>query len=147
MKVKDIPIIKDDVVDHCINMVMKDGKKSQARKRLSRALYLVYLNKRKNPVEILKDCLDNLAPLMKTKTMKTGFAKNVTVPMPLSQRQRNRIAFQWILEGSDKRKSNDISVRLSEEILSVYEGKSSGFEKKALMHKQSVAHRGYLKLK
>ncbi|ANZ74826.1 BA75_01445T0 [Komagataella pastoris] len=147
LKSKPIPLKNDPLIEHCTNLIMKDGLKYKANQYLSKALYLVFLQKRKDPVELLRGCLDSLGPLCSTKTMKTGFAKNVTVPVPLSTRQRNRLAFKWILEGSDKRASKDFSVRLAEEIVSVIDGKSSGFEKRSLMHKQAALHRAYLKLK
>ncbi|ODV94818.1 hypothetical protein PACTADRAFT_44127 [Pachysolen tannophilus NRRL Y-2460] len=143
---KDLPLLNDEVVEHCINIIMRNGKKQQARKYLSQALYLIYLQLRTNPVLVLKDCLDKLGPLITTRTLKTGFAKNVTIPSPLNKKQRDRIAFTWMLEGSDKRASHDFSVRLSEEILSVHEGKSSGFEKRQQMHRAAALHRAFLKL-
>ncbi|KAH3680159.1 hypothetical protein WICPIJ_008372 [Wickerhamomyces pijperi] len=147
LKDKPIPMKHDPVVSHCINMIMKDGKKSKATKYLTRALYIVRLKTREDPVEILKETLDKLGPLMETKTYKTRIAKNLVVPVPLTERQRFRRAFLWILEGSDKRRSKDFSVRLGEEIVEAYNGKSSGYEKRLQLHKSAILHRAYVKLR
>lgn len=143
---KSIPIISDPVIDNFTNLIMRHGKKSKARKILSRALYIVYLKTRRDPLEILHETLDKLGPLMSTKVQKTGAAKNRTVPYPLNTRQRNRFAITWILQGADKKRSSDYSVRLAEEIISAFEGKSSGYDRKAQMHKAAMAHRAYIKL-
>ena len=140
------PSHKDEVLELCVNLIMKNGKKDQARKFVNRALYLIYLKTRSNPVDILKSALDTAAPLVITKTVKTGFAKNFIVPVPLTSRQRNRMAFLWILDSSDSRASNDFSVRLAEEILNVSEGNSRIMEKKALSHKLAIANRSYLRI-
>ncbi|ODV84204.1 hypothetical protein CANARDRAFT_29359 [[Candida] arabinofermentans NRRL YB-2248] len=146
LKSKYLPNTKDEVLDLCVNLIMKDGLKQKARKYLNRALYLLFLETRKNPVDLLKEALDIAAPLVITKTVKTGFAKNFTVPVPLTPRQRNRMAFLWILDASDSRTSNDFSVRLSEEILTVVQGKSRILDKRTLNHKAAIANRAYLKI-
>lgn len=144
---KPIPQKIDSVVQHCTNMIMKDGKKAKAERIMARALYIVRLQLREDPVEVLKKTLDQLGPLMELKTYKTRVAKNLTVPVPLNERQRNRRAFLWIIEGSEKRRSKDFAVRLGEEIISAYEGKSSGYDKRLQMHKAAMLHRAYIKLR
>ncbi|VEU21819.1 DEKNAAC102335 [Brettanomyces naardenensis] len=146
LKGKPLPTHKDEVLDLCVNLIMKDGKKDKARKYLNRALYLIYLKTRSDPVELLKKALDTAAPLVITKTVKTGFAKNYIVPVPLTARQRNRMAFLWILEASDSRASNDFPVRLAEEIMNVYSGNSKILEKRVLSHKLAIANRSYLRI-
>lgn len=143
---KKVPLPKDPMIENFTNLIMRHGKKSKAHKILSRALYIVYLKTRKDPMEVLTETLDKLGPLMSTKVEKTGAAKNRTVPYPLNQRQRNRYAITWILEGAEKKKSSDYSVRLAEEILSAFEGKSSGYDRKAQMHKTAMAQRAYIRL-
>lgn len=146
LKGKPLPQHRDEVLDLCVNLIMKGGKKDQARKYLNRALYIIYLKTRTDPVQLLKKALDTAAPLVITKTVKTGFAKNYIVPVPLSARQRNRMAFLWILDSSDSRASNDFAVRLAEEILNVYNGNSRILEKRVLSHKLAIANRSYLRI-
>lgn len=143
---KAVPLPSDPVIDNFANLIMRDGKKTRARKQLSRALYIVYLKTRQDPVKLLYETLDKLGPLFHTKVQKTGTAKSRTVPFPLDKRQRNRYAILWILEGSKKKKSLDFSVRLAEEIISAWEGKSSGYDKKTQLHKSAIAHRAYIQL-
>lgn len=143
---KAVPLPSDPVIDNFANLIMRDGKKTRARKQLSRALYIVHLKTRQDPVKLLYETLDKLGPLFHTKVQKTGTAKSRTVPFPLDKRQRNRYAILWILEGSKKKKSLDFSVRLAEEIISAWEGKSSGYDKKMQLHKNAIAHRAYIQL-
>lgn len=146
---KEIPMPqrKDPILEHVTNMIMRHGKKQLAERKLSRALYIVYCKTRKDPIEILKKSLDDLAPLMVVKTFNTGVAKSAIIPVPLNQRQRNRLAWKWITESANKRISSDFSVRLGEELISVNNGSSAGFEKRDQLHKTAIAHRSYIKLK
>lgn len=141
-----VPLLSDPLVDNMVNLIMRHGKKSSARKVVNRALYIVYLKTRKDPLEVLYETIDKLAPLTDTKTQKTGTAKNKTVPYPLTTRQRNKYAIVWILEGARNKKSPTLSVRLAEEILSAYDGKSAGFAKKAQMHKLAVSQRATVRI-
>lgn len=146
LKTKKLPLPFNPILENFTNLIMRDGRKTKARKILSRAMYIVYLKTRKDPVTYVEDTLDRLGPLMATKVEKTGVAKNRVVPYPLNERQRIRYAVVWILQGAEKKKSPDYSVRLAEEIMAAYEGKSSGFDRKAQMHKSAMAHRAYIRL-
>lgn len=143
---KKIPLPNEPMIENFTNLIMRHGKKLKAHKVLSRALYMVYLHTRQDPMRVLAETLDRLGPLMTTKVEKTGAAKNRTVPVPLNQRQRNRYAITWLLEGAAKKKSSDLSVRLADELIAAYEGKSSGYDRKAAMHKQAIAQRAYIRL-
>lgn len=146
---KDLPLPprKDPVLEHVTNMIMRHGKKQVAERIISRALHLVYCQTRKDPVELLKKSLDEMAPLMVVKTFSTKVAKSAVIPVPLNQRQRNRIAWKWIVEGANKRVSSDFAVRLGEELVAVSKSIGSGFDKRDQIHKMAIAHRAYIKLK
>ncbi|ABN65229.1 predicted protein [Scheffersomyces stipitis CBS 6054] len=143
---KGVPLKSDPTVDNLINLIMRHGKKATAQRTVSRALYIIQLKTRKDPVETLKETLDKLGPLVTTRVVQTGTAKNKVVPVPLNQRQRNRFAITWILDGCKKKKSPDLAVRLAEEIIAAYEGKSSGYDRKAQMHKLAMQQRAYITL-
>lgn len=146
---KNIPLPKknDPVLQHLTNMIMRDGKKQVAEKFMSRALYLVFLQTRKDPIDLLKTSLDDLAPLMILKTFSTGVAKAAVIPVPLNKRQRTRVAWKWVIDASKQRASNDFAVRLAEEIVAVSKGIGPAFDRRDQIHKTAIAHRAYIKLK
>ncbi|KAG7660925.1 uncharacterized protein J8A68_005600 [[Candida] subhashii] len=143
---KQVPLLSDPDVDNLVNLVMRHGQKGAARKIVARAFYIVQLKTREDPVKIWKETLDKLAPLVKTRSMATKVAKSRVVPIPLSERQRHRYAITWILDASANKKSPDMAVRLAEEIISAWNGKSSGYDKKAQMHKTATQQRSYIVL-
>ena len=146
---KGVPLPKrqDPILQQITNIIMRDGKKQVAERIISRALYLTFLQTRKDPIELLKKSLDELAPLMLVKTFNTGVAKAAVVPVPLSKRQRTRIAWKWVIDASKGRASSDFAVRLAEEIVAVSKGLGSAFDKRDQIHKTAIAHRSYIKLK
>ena len=99
-----------------------------------RQLYLVYCQTRQDPIQALEKSLDELAPLMITKTFNTGVAKASVIPVPLNKRQRNRIAWNWIVQSANQRVSGDFAVRLGEELTAITKGTSSAFETVSYTH-------------
>lgn len=146
LKHKAIPLRNDETINYLTNIIMKNGLKARAQRTISQALYLVHLKTRLDPIEQLKDVLDRMGPLMKLRRYTDGGARSEMVPAPLTERQRIRQAWLWILEAAKKRGSKDFSVRLSEEILAAIQGKSPGFEKKIQQHKLAIVNRSYISL-
>lgn len=148
LKVKGAPIPskQDSTINYLTNLIMRDGKKARAEKLMSQALYLVHLKKRTDPVQLLKDIIEKMAPLVKLKRYTDGGARAELVPIPLSEKQRIRQAWTWILESANKRPSKDFSVRLAEEIISAANEKSPGFEKRTQQHKVAIVNRSFIKL-
>ncbi|PRT56542.1 37S ribosomal protein S7, mitochondrial [Wickerhamiella sorbophila] len=146
LKDKAIAPMMDETMEYLVGVITRHGKKARARRYLSEALYLVYLQTRQDPVKQLKHVLEKMGPLIRMKRFSDGGARAELVPLPLSERQRMRQAWDWILEASDRRQSRSFSVRLSEEILSAIQGKSPGFEKKVTVHKTAITNRAYISL-
>lgn len=146
IKDKPIPLRNDPTINYLTNLIMKSGMKARAEKKMSQALYLVHLKTRNDPVALLKNILARMAPLMKLKRYTDGGARAELVPTPLSEKQRNRQAWLWILEAANKRPSKDFSVRLANEILAASEGNSPGFEKRIQQHRLAIVNRSFVKL-
>lgn len=147
-RVKSMPIPSkhDETMNYLTNLIMKDGKKARAEKLMAQALYLVHLQLREDPVIVVKNILVSMAPLVKLKRYTDGGARAELVPVPLTDRQRTRQAWLWILEAANKRASKDFSVRLAEEILAAHNGNSPGFEKRNQQHKLAVVNRAFVRM-
>jgi small subunit ribosomal protein S7 len=141
-----IPSKRDETLAYLVKLTMRHGRKERTQKYVSRALHLVYLKIRTDPLPVLKEVLDKMAPIARMKRWSDGGARAELVPVPLTERQRFRTAWSWILESSRKRPSKDFAVRLSEEIMSAINGKSPGYDKKATIHKTAVVNRSYISL-
>lgn len=101
-----------------------------------------------NPVLYLTLAIDSVAPLLRIRSQKgaAGGGVALQIPVPLGLRQRRRTAVQWILDAVDKKKSRgsgrgQFAQRVAEEIISVVEGKSTAWDRRALIHKTATAAR------
>lgn len=71
---------------------------------------------------------------------------SLPIPVPLSLRQRRRTAIMWVLDSALKKKSRGsgptmFAQRFADEIISVVEGKSSVWDKRAMVHKSATSAR------
>ena len=94
------------------------------------------------PVTMLKYCLTQLGPVCKTRGVPGPGGKRVLIPRALNRRQRNNMAWKWILEASWKRQAREQSIRLYEELLKVYDGSSLLYAKRDLCHVECIQNRG-----
>lgn len=140
-----IPARTDPTIQYLTNVIMRHGRKARAQRIMSEALYLVQLKKRTDPVQLLKDTLEKMAPILRLRRYTDGGARAEMIPVPLNERQRLRNAWTWIVEASDKRQSKSFSVRLAEEIIVASNGSGPGYEKKESVHKAGIAARSFIK--
>lgn len=71
---------------------------------------------------------------------------SLPIPVPLSLRQRRRTAIMWVLDTVLKKKSRGsgptmFAQRFADEIISVVEGKSGVWDKRAMVHKSATSAR------
>lgn len=127
--------------DHLINMIMKDGRKNQARRHFYQAVELAQVMLKADPLPLLKEVFDDVAPVCVIKSTPVG-ARKVQYPVPITERQRRRIVWKWSVDNAEKRPNRSFSVRLGEEIASVIKSKGSALmEKTLVIHNLAVANR------
>jgi small subunit ribosomal protein S7 len=73
------------------------------------------------------------------------------IPAPLGQRQRRRIAINWILSTAAKKRSSGsgkgmFAMKVASELVSVIEGRSPVWERRNAIHKLGVSARANLVL-
>ena len=101
-----------------------------------------------DPIRYLTLAIDSVAPLMKIKKLAgaAGGGQALQIPSPLSLRQRRRTAIMWIIDTAAKKNSKGsgrglFAQKVAEEVVSVVEGKSGAWDKRALAHKLATANR------
>ena len=107
-----------------------------------------------NPILYMTLAIDSVAPLFRVKYVRKliGGGVALAVPVPLSTKQRRRQAFVWVLDAASKRKMSGsgrwrFAQKVAEEIIAVAEGRSGIWERRSIVHKNSVAARANLNKK
>jgi len=104
-----------------------------------------------DPVRYLALAVDSVAPLVRIARHAgiLGGGQLMDVPMPLRQRQRRRVAFQWILDAVERRPSRgsgrrQFPHRIAEEVVAVAEGRSAVWARRLEVHKTATTARANL---
>jgi small subunit ribosomal protein S7 len=104
-----------------------------------------------DPIRYLTIAIDSVAPLVRIRSQKgaAGGGAALQIPVPLGLRQRRRQAVQWILDAVKKKNSRgsgrgQFAQRVAEELIGCVEGRSSAWEKRALVHKNGTSARANL---
>lgn len=118
------PRYNDLVLAKFINCVMYQGKKSVAQRVVYGAIDKIDERLGKEPkgdhvpesgVEVFRRAIDNIRPPVEVRSKRVGGA-NYQVPMPVSRRRQQSLAFRWIINAARSEKGRPMADRLAGEL-------------------------------
>jgi len=136
-KIKPDPKFNSILVAKFINQVMKNGNKSKAQKIVYSAL-----NNFKDPVESLKQAIENVGPEMEITSRRIGGA-NYQIPKPVQDKRKTTLAMRWILEATRSKKGVPMHKKLQEEIKLAIEKQGEAMRKRQNVHKMAEANKAF----
>ncbi|OGW72346.1 MAG: 30S ribosomal protein S7 [Omnitrophica bacterium GWA2_52_12] len=141
-KIDPDPRFNDKIVAKLINIVMERGKKSTAKGIVYGAMDIVKEKTGKEPLEVLKQAVDNVRPLLETKSRRVGGA-TYQVPMTVRPDRGYTLALRWMRLYSRQRKGKPMMVKLAQEILDSYQKTGTSFKKREDIHKMAESNRAF----
>ena len=136
------PRYGDLLVAKFINIVMECGKKSIAERIVYDALDIVKEKTAKEPLEVYRASLDNVRPLLETKSRRVGGA-TYQVPVSVSEDRGYSLALRWIRSFSRERKGKPMHEKLAQEIIDGFNKTGPSIKKREDMHKMAEANRAF----
>jgi small subunit ribosomal protein S7 len=136
------PRYGDFLVAKFINIVMECGKKSVAERIVYAALDIVKEKTAKEPLEVFRAALDNVRPLLETKSRRVGGA-TYQVPVSVSEDRGYSLALRWIQSYSRERKGKPMHEKLAQEIIDGFNKTGPSIKKREDMHKMAEANRAF----
>lgn len=141
-KINADPIYNDLVVAKMINMVMLTGKKSVAENIVYGAFEIIGKKIGKEPLEVFKQAVDNVRPLLETKSRRVGGA-TYQVPVSVPPERGTSLAMRWIRNYARDRKGKPMKIKLAEEIIDSYNRTGTSMKKKEDTHKMAESNRAF----
>ena len=136
------PRYNDLLVAKFINIVMECGKKSTAERIVYDALEIVKEKTSTEPLEVFRAALDNVRPLLETKSRRVGGA-TYQVPVSVSEERGYSLALRWIRSYSRDRKGKPMHEKLAQEIIDGFNKTGPSVKKREDMHKMAEANRAF----
>ena len=129
-------------LDKIINYIMKDGKKSVAKKIYQDMLWEIKSNWHMNPQIVVETAIDNAAPSMMIKSKRLWWSI-YQVPVEVKQSKKLFYAMRWILEAVRAKKGKPMYKKLAEEILAAYSNQGVAVKKKEETHRMAEANKAF----
>jgi len=139
------PVYGDKKVTKFVNHLMYDGKKSIAFDIFYDALKTVKVklpNESKSSLEIWKQALDNITPLVEVKSRRIGGA-TFQVPTEIRPDRKESVSMKNMILYSRKRGGKSMSDKLAAEIVDAFNGQGGAFKRKEDMHRMAEANRAF----
>ncbi|MDR1371134.1 MAG: 30S ribosomal protein S7 [Dysgonamonadaceae bacterium] len=139
------PVYGDTKVTKFVNHLMYDGKKSIAYEIFYTALNNVktkLANEEKSALEIWKQALDNITPLVEVKSRRIGGA-TFQVPTEIRPDRKESVSMKNMIAFSRKRGGKSMADKLAAEIVDAFNNQGGAFKRKEDMHRMAEANRAF----
>ncbi len=139
------PVYGDTKVTKFVNHLMYDGKKSIAFEIFYTALENVKAklpNEEKSSLEIWKQALDNITPLVEVKSRRIGGA-TFQVPTEIRPDRKESVSMKNMIQYSRKRGGKSMADKLAAEIVDAFNSQGGAFKRKEDMHRMAEANRAF----
>ena len=128
------PIYQSQLVTQMVNKILLQGKRStveQCRRKTGN-----------DPVTTLKRAVENVRPVLETKSRRVGGA-TYQVPVEVRQGRSTTLALRWLVGFSRARREKTMADRLAGELLDASNGAGAAVKRKEDTHKMAEANRAF----
>jgi small subunit ribosomal protein S7 len=129
-------------VSKFINVLMYQGKKSTAERIFYAAMDLVENRTSQPGVNIFKQALTNLKPVVEVKSRRVGGA-TYQVPVEVRPERRTALAMRWLISYSRDRNEKSMAEKLAAEVISASKGEGNAVKKKEDTHRMAEANKAF----
>ncbi|MGB4704974.1 MAG: 30S ribosomal protein S7 [Candidatus Saccharicenans sp.] len=136
------PVYNSTLVGKLINLVLRKGKKTVAEKIVYGALEILKQKTKDDPLKVLEKAIENVRPLLETKSRRVGGA-TYQVPVEVPEQRSISLGMRWLVKFAKERSGKSMQEKLAAEILDALSGKGGAFKKKEDTHKMAEANRAF----
>ena len=142
-QLKPDPQYDNRLVSKFINCLMWDGKKSVAQRVFYDAMDVISKKmKDVQPLEVFEKAVNNVKPLIEVRSKRVGGA-SYQVPMQVSAKRQQSLAFRWILESARGKKGKPMCQHLASELIDAYNGHGGAMTTRENIHRMAEANKAF----
>jgi small subunit ribosomal protein S7 len=141
------PVLADarydsQTVSKFINVLMYEGKKSTAERMFYSAMDIVEAKTSQPGVNVFKQALANLKPVVEVKSRRVGGA-TYQVPVEVRPERRTALAMRWLISFSRDRGEKSMAEKLAAEVIAASKGEGNAIKKKEDTHRMADANKAF----
>jgi small subunit ribosomal protein S7 len=142
-QLKPDPKYDSKLVSKFINCMMWAGKKSVAERAFYDAMGIISEKvKDVQPLEVFETAVNNVKPMLEVRSKRVGGA-SYQVPMQVSPRRQQSLAFRWILQSARAKKGKPVRERLASELMDAYNGHGGAMTTRENVHRMAEANKAF----
>jgi small subunit ribosomal protein S7 len=136
------PFYNSTVVARFINLLLRKGKKNTAERIVYGTMDIVKQKTKEDPLKALEKALENVRPLLETKSRRVGGA-NYQVPIEVSPTRSFSLGVRWLLHYAKERSGKSMEEKLSAEIIDALNNRGGAVKKREDTHKMAESNRAF----
>lgn len=140
-----IPQGSDQLIEKFINCLMKDGKKSTARRIFWDSMEIIKTRTKDQPLEVFSKALLNVTPMIEVRPKRVG-GSVYQVPIEVGPKRQQSLSIRWVLAAARARKGMPMSQRLALELLEASTDQGAAFKKKQDVLRMAQANKAFAHL-
>lgn len=125
-----------------INSIMRDGKKSVARRVLYDSFDLIEARTKRPPLEVFEQALHNAKPQIEVKPRRVG-GSTYQVPIPVDAPRQVSLSMRWLLAAARSRSGRSMAEKLASEFIDAAGNQGSAVKKRDDTHRMAEANRAF----
>ncbi|MBI4970272.1 MAG: 30S ribosomal protein S7 [Candidatus Omnitrophica bacterium] len=125
-----------------VNIIMERGKKSLSQRIVYSALDIIGQKSGKPSLDVFKQALDNVRPLLETKSRRVGGA-TYQVPIEVKADRGATLAMRWLRDFARGKKGQPMQVKLANEIMDAFNKTGGAMKKREDVHKMAEANKAF----
>ena len=129
-------------VSKFINVLMYQGKKATGERIFYGAMDIVEAKTSQPGVNIFKQALTNLKPVVEVKSRRVGGA-TYQVPVEVRPERRTALAMRWLISFSRDRNEKSMAEKLAAEVIAASKGEGNAVKKKEDTHRMADANKAF----
>jgi len=142
-QLKPDPKFNSKLVSKFINCLMLGGKKSRAQMVFYDAMDIISEKvKDAGALEVFEKAINNVKPLIEVRSKRVGGA-SYQVPMQVSSKRQQSLAFRWILASARSKKGKPMGTRLASELLDAYNESGGAMTTRENIHRMAEANKAF----
>lgn len=133
---------KSLLVTRLINKIMKDGKKSTARRVMYNAMDIIEERMKRPPLEVVEEAIRNVSPAIEVKPRRVG-GSTYQIPMEVSSHRQVSLAIRWVLAAAHSRPGKSMAEKLANELMDAVRDTGAAIKKREDTHRMAEANRAF----
>jgi len=132
----------DLFITRCVNVLMKQGKKSLAEHIMYGALEIVRERLGEDPLKVFRQAVDNVKPVLEVRSRRVG-GSTYQIPVDVPPDRRIALSMRWIVGSARSRGERGMMRRLAAELVDAYNNTGSAVKKREDTHRMAEANKAF----